>query len=61
MEDFGNLRLQILEEFRNSGLGIGEFLTKVKSFKNDFLQSYIKYILLTNEFTLRDLNHLRGL
>ena len=40
MEDIGNLRLQILEEFSNMK---SSFLTEVKSFKNDFLQSCVKH------------------
>ena len=40
MEDIGNLRLQILEEFRNMKRS---FLTEVKSFQNEFLQSCVKH------------------
>ena len=39
MDDIGNLRLQILEEFRNMK---SFFWTKIKSFKNEFLQSCAK-------------------
>ena len=39
-EDIGNLRLKILEEFRNVK---GSFLTEVKSFKHEFLQSCVKH------------------
>ena len=38
MKDIGNVRLQILEKFRNMK---SLFLTKVKSFKNTFLQSCV--------------------
>ena len=38
MEDTGNLRLQILDEFRNMK---SSFLQKI--FKNEFLQSYVKH------------------
>ena len=37
MEDIGNLRLQVLEEFRNMK---SSFLTEVKRFKNECLQSW---------------------
>ena len=40
MEDIENLRLQILEEFRNMNRSI---LTEVESFKNEFLQSCVKH------------------
>ena len=40
MGDIGNLRLQILEEFRNMKRS---FLTEVKSFQNEFLQSCVKH------------------
>ena len=40
MEDNGNLRLQILEEFRNIK---SLFLTEVKSFKNEFLLSCVNH------------------
>ena len=40
MKDIGNLRLPILEEFRNMK---SLFLAEVKSFKNEFLQSCVKH------------------
>ena len=40
MEDIGDLRLQMLEEFRNMK---SLFLTEVKNFKNELLQSYVKH------------------
>ena len=40
MEDIGNLKLQISEEFTNMK---SSFLTEVKSFKNKFLQSCVKH------------------
>ena len=40
IEDNGNLRLQILEKFRSMK---SSFLTEVKSFKNEFLQSCVKH------------------
>ena len=40
MEDNGNLRLQILEEFRNIK---SLFLTEIKSFKNEFLLSCVNH------------------
>ena len=40
MEDIENLRLQILEEFRNMNRSI---LTEVESFKNEFLQLCVKH------------------
>ena len=42
MEDIGNLRLQILEEFKDMK---SSFLTEVKSFKNEFLKSSVKHSL----------------
>ena len=42
MEDIGNLRLQILKEFRNMKRSS---LTEVKSFKNEFLESRVKHSL----------------
>ena len=62
MEDIGNLRLQILEEFRNMEKS---FLTEVKSFKNEFLQSCVKHSPSeqvhgnsTSEISERFINHL---
>ena len=62
MEDIGNLRLQILEEFRNMQYS---FLKEVKSFKNEFLESSVKHSLSeqvhensTNEKSDRFINHL---
>ena len=62
MEDIGNLRLQILKEFRNMK---SSFLTEVKSFKNEFLKSNVKHSLSeqvhensTNEISERFINHL---
>ena len=40
IEDNGNLRLQILEKFRSMK---SSFLTEVKSFKNEFLQSCFEH------------------
>ena len=40
MEYIGNLRLQMLGEFRNMG---SSFLTEVKNFKNEFLQSCVEH------------------
>ena len=40
MEDIGNLRLQMLGEFRNME---SSFLTEVKYFKNEFLQSCVEH------------------
>ena len=40
MEDTGNLRLQILQEFKNME---SLSLTKVKSFQNEVLQSCVKH------------------
>ena len=40
MEDIGNFKLQISEEFTNMK---SSFLTEVKSFKNKFLQSCVKH------------------
>ena len=40
MKDIVNLRLQILEEFRNMK---SSFLAEVKSFKNELLQSCVKH------------------
>ena len=40
MEDIGNLRQQILEEFWNIK---SSFFTEFKSFKNEFLQSCVKH------------------
>ena len=40
MEDIGNLRQQILEEFWNI---TSSFFTEFKSFKNEFLQSCVKH------------------
>ena len=63
MEDIGNLRLQILEEFRNMK---SSFLTEVKSFKNEFLQSRVKHSPSekvhgnsTSEISERFINHLQ--
>ena len=62
MEDVGNLRLQILEEYRNMK---SSFLTEIKSFKNEFLQSYVKHSPSeqvhgnqTSEISERFINHL---
>ena len=62
MEDIGNLRLQVLEEFRNMK---SSFLTEVKSFKNEFLQSCAKHSLKeqvhgnsTSEISERFINYL---
>ena len=62
MEDIGNLRLQILEEFRNMEKS---FLAEVKSFKNEFLQSWVKHSPSeqvhgnsTSEILERFINHL---
>ena len=62
MEDIGNLRLQILEEFRNIKRS---FLTEVKSFKNEFLQLCVKHSPSeqvhgnsTSEISGRFINHL---
>ena len=41
-EDIGNIRLQILEEFRNMK---SSFLTEVESFKNEFSESSVKHSL----------------
>ena len=40
MGNIGNLRLQILEEFRNMK---SSFLTEVKTFNDEFLQSCVKH------------------
>ena len=62
MEDIGNLRLQILEEFRDMK---SSFLTEVKNFKNEFLQSRVKHspseqinANSTNEISERFINQL---
>ena len=62
MEDIGNLRLQILEEFRYIK---SSFLTEVKRFKNEFLQSCVKHSPseqvnenLTNEIWKKFINQL---
>ena len=62
MEDIGNLRLQILEEFRDMK---SPFLTEVKNFKNEFLQSCVKHspseqvnANSTNEISERFINQL---
>ena len=62
MEDIGNLRLQILEEFSNMK---SSFLIEGKSFKNEFLQSFVKhspseqvYANPTSEILERFVNHL---
>ena len=41
MENIENLRLQIMEVFRNMK---SSFLTEVKSLKNEFLQSCVNHI-----------------
>ena len=63
MKYIGNLRLQILEEFRNMKRS---FLTEVKSFKKIFLQSCVKHSPSeqvhwnsTSEILERLINHLQ--
>ena len=62
MEDIGNQTFQILGEFRNMK---SSFLTEVKSFKNEFLQSCVKHSPSeqvhgnsTSEISERFINHL---
>ena len=62
MEDIGNLRLQILQEFKNMEI---LSLTEVKSFQNEVLQSCVKHSpseqvneILTNEISERFINQL---
>ena len=40
MEHIGNLRLQMLGEFRKME---SSFLTELKNLKNEFLQSYVEH------------------
>ena len=62
MEDIGNLRLQILQEFKNME---SLSLTEVKSFQNEVLQSCVKHSpneqvneISTNEISERFINQL---
>ena len=62
MEDIGNLRLQILQEFKNMEI---LSLTEVKSFQNEVLQSCVKHSpseqvneISTNEISERFINQL---
>ena len=48
MENIGNLRLKILVEFRNMKI---LFLTEVKSFKNEFLESSVQHSLIEKVHT----------
>ena len=64
MENIGNLRLQILQEFRNME---SSTLSEVKSFKNEVLQPCVKHSsseqvneILTNEISERFINQLEG-
>ena len=62
MEHIGNLRLQMLGEFRKME---SSFLTEVKNLKNEFLQSYVEHSAreqvnenLTYEISERFINQL---
>ena len=58
MKDVGNLRSQILDELMNMK---SLFLSEVKIFKNEFLQSFVKHIPSEKVHAILRVKHWRGL